>query len=516
MAAAVNNAGGDCFAVDDTTRLLRFLILGSEGGTYYVTECKLTLENASAIHRLITEGNGKKVVSTLLDVSENGRAHRQSPTLFALAMVARFGNEEERHAAYDAIPRVCRTPTMLFEFVELRKAFGGKGWGKGMRRAMTQIYTRDPLTVAYACTKYPQRNGWKHRDALRLCHIKPPTKEHDDLFHWITTGLVRVPKADKDTLADKLCKYLTATETVRHDKWSVEKLVILIKKYGLVREHLPSTKLNSRAVWTALLDKMPLTAMIRNLGKMTSIGLFSSEEVTGLIEKKLSDPEALKHARVHPFGLLLAKVVYDSGHGDKGKLVWSVDRRVSSALDAAFYLSFRNVEPTGKRYVLGLDVSGSMASPLLNSPITARQAAAAMAMVTVRTEKCHIMGFSGTFVKVPITPEDNLTTVVSKMSKIPMGSTDCSLPMLWALENGVYADVFVVYTDNETWAGRVKPVEALRRYRSAMGIDAKLIVVGTTSTGFSIADPTDRGMLDVVGFDASAPQIMNEFVKGTI
>ena len=47
-------------------------------------------------------------------------------------------------------------------------------------------------------------------------------------------------------------------------------------------------------------------------------------------------------------------------------------------------------------------------------------------------------------------------------------------------------------------------------------IDAKLVVVGMTATQFSIADPADPGMLDVVGFDAAAPEIISQFVRGTI
>ncbi len=74
-------------------------------------------------------------------------------------------------------------------------------------------------------------------------------------------------------------------------------------------------------------------------------------------------------------------------------------------------------------------------------------------------------------------------------------------------------DTFVVYTDSETWAGQVHPVQALREYRERTGIPAKLVVVGMASNGFSIADPEDGGMLDVVGFDASAPQMIGDFAR---
>lgn len=78
-------------------------------------------------------------------------------------------------------------------------------------------------------------------------------------------------------------------------------------------------------------------------------------------------------------------------------------------------------------------------------------------------------------------------------------------------------DVFVVYTDSETWFGKTHPTEALKKYREQMkNPNAKLIVVGMQSNGFTIADPNDKGMLDVVGFDSAAPQIMSLFAEGQI
>ncbi len=71
----------------------------------------------------------------------------------------------------------------------------------------------------------------------------------------------------------------------------------------------------------------------------------------------------------------------------------------------------------------------------------------------------------------------------------------------------------VVLTDSETWAGKIHPVQALREYRAKTGIPAKLVVVGLVSNGFSIADPSDAGMLDVVGFDTAAPAVIADFIR---
>jgi 60 kDa SS-A/Ro ribonucleoprotein len=94
------------------------------------------------------------------------------------------------------------------------------------------------------------------------------------------------------------------------------------------------------------------------------------------------------------------------------------------------------------------------------------------------------------------------------------GGTDCALPMLWATEQGIEVDVFAVYTDNETWAGRIHPIQALQRYRERTGIPAKLAVIGMQADEFTIADPNDGGMMDFVGLDPATPAVLQHFVSG--
>jgi 60 kDa SS-A/Ro ribonucleoprotein len=140
-----------------------------------------------------------------------------------------------------------------------------------------------------------------------------------------------------------------------------------------------------------------------------------------------------------------------------------------------------------------------------------------MALVTAAVEPSYqVMAFATEFRSLAITPGQRLDDVLATVSGLPFGGTDCALPMLWALKHCVEADVFVVYTDSETWAGKVHPVQALRDYRERTGIPAKLVVVGMTSNGFSVADPSDGGMLDVVGFDSATPNLISDFVRDAV
>jgi 60 kDa SS-A/Ro ribonucleoprotein len=105
---------------------------------------------------------------------------------------------------------------------------------------------------------------------------------------------------------------------------------------------------------------------------------------------------------------------------------------------------------------------------------------------------------------------------VKTVSDLPFGGTDRPLPMLYAQAQEREVDTFVIYTDSETWAGDVHPVQALADYRRASGIDARLVVVGLVANEVSIADPTDPRMLDVVGFDTATPQLISDFARGEL
>ena len=528
-----NNAGGFSFTVDKWGRLQRFLVLGSENGTYYATERKLTKDNAKNVLACLDE-DPRRAVEMIVEVSVAGRAPKNDPAVFALALAASHKNQKAREAALAALPRVCRIGTHLFHFA--REVESQRGWGKALRRAFSDWYSREADKVAYDMVKYQQRDGWSHKDILRLSHATPVTPQHAALFRYIVAGSdgfgmreVRRSKAGPVQQYEPVDKrdlpfILEGFEKAKSLGKSPKELATVIREYGLTHEMIPTEAKNHLAVWEALVEKMPMTALVRNLGKLTQIGIMNDTAQAKRLAGVLTDQAALKKARVHPLSLLNALGVYQQGHGDKGKLIWSPNKYILTALDEAFYLAFGTVEPTGKRTLLALDVSGSMSGPALAgmTGVTPRTGSAAMAMVTARAEKdWSIVGFTSgsggywdaALTPLKITPSQRLEDIVKSISNLPFGGTDCALPMVWAKQNKAKFDTFVVYTDNETWAGKVHPHQALKDYRMAMGIPAKLIVVGMTSTEFTIADPSDTGMLDVVGFDTAAPNVMSEFAR---
>ena len=359
----------------------------------------------------------------------------------------------------------------------------------------------------------------------RLSHPKPKSDGVGAILMYVVKDLKAAEehylKEDSSEEVKKLFKFLNSVEKVTKATASdTSEVVQLIRENNLVREHIPTQLLNERDIWMALLDKMPLMALIRNLGKMSSLGLLKEGlPGTKLVVNKLEDAESLKLARIHPFNVLVALNTYKQGVGEKGNLEWPVCREIVTALDRAFYSYFRLIRPTKRRHLLALDVSGSMQTTILGSPsITCAMGSAAMAMVTVKTEGLYeAVAFSDVLKPVYLKPAMRLEEVERALSKFNFGATDCALPMVWAEQQEKKFDVFIVYTDSETWFREIHPSEALKQYRKSSGIpDAKLIVVGMAANSFTIADPEDAGMIDIAGFDSAAPEAIRNFILGLI
>ncbi len=529
---AKNAAGGYAYVASDIARLERFLILGTETGTFYATVREHTLENASHTLAMI-KARGTDVVRTVVDIATAGRAPKKDTGIFVLALCAAYGDDATRRDAFAALPLVCASHRMLFTFLNYVERH--RGWGRALRNAIARWYLdKSVAATAYQLVKYRQgtykRDNapsriWNARNAMRVAH--PVTDEPDRraLIDWAMGRPDAAAIAAHDSLA-----IVAAFE----EAWSGDVAPARRRELAqtLTHEMLPDDWKADPAVWEALLERMPMLAMTRNLATMTRVGLLEpGSEATRIVAERLGDGERIRKARVHPAQFLTALGTYGKGGttGRSSGTAYVPVPAIADALDAAFYLAFPNVRPAGKRTFVGLDVSGSMSSESSASGVTCKDAAAALALLQVATEPdVRVHGFSagsdgmgGRFgggragmTPIPVKRGHRIADVVTLMDAIPMGGTDCALPMLFAEERQLAIDTFQIYTDNETWAGSVHPMEALRRYRQASGIDAKLVVCALTATPFTIADPADAGTLDVVGFDTAVPAVVADFSRG--
>jgi 60 kDa SS-A/Ro ribonucleoprotein len=507
---AQNAHGGYVFTVDKWTLLERFLILGSENPAYYASGGsaeKLTREHAKNVIACLKE-DGKRTVDVIAGISDAGRAPKNDPALFALALAMSPTDSpviETRQYAASKLPVVARTGTHLFSFISYATSL--RGWGAVLARAVKDWYAvKSPRDLAYQLAKYQQREGWAQRDILRLAHPKPEDEVRSAIYRYAAKGEYK-PDVSRVIDGVELAKKAT----------SAKEVIKIVSDYGLTREMIPTQFLNDATVQEALLQKMPLTAMIRNLGNMSKSGLLVPlSDASKLVTSRLRDAEYLRRSRVHPLQVLLAYGAYGAGHGQRGNGSWPVVPAVVDALMDAFYGTFANVEPTGQNLLVGIDLSGSMTMSWNGTALTHAMIAAAQAMVFIRTEKNYdIRGFDTQFVDLKITAKDTLETATKKANRNLGGGTNCSLPMIYGIQNKLNVDCFTVITDSETWAGNIQPSQALVKYRKERNKpNAKLAVIATAATPFSIADPKDMGMMDFVGFDANVPVLLADFMRG--
>jgi 60 kDa SS-A/Ro ribonucleoprotein len=545
-----NSAGGWTFTVSRETRLHRFLTIGTEGGSYYATEQALTGENAQVVLEW-ARNDATALVNRAVEVSQAGRAPRNNPALFALAAAASLGDDAGRRTALGMLPQVARTGTHLFTFAGYAEQF--RGWGRGMRRGVGNWYLGTDLPdalaeqdispedadriavsrLAYQVLKYRNREGWTHRDLLRLAHPKTHSPERNALFQWVTGKDVPLaslpPLVSAFVRAQEIAGWYEGKENCTRSRDS-EWCALIGANPSLSWEMLPDEALKSPAVWEALIEQgMPQTALMRQLPRLTRLGVLDQMgSITSVVAAQLADRERLIAARVHPVNILVALRTYASGHSVRGSATWTPVPRITDALDAAFYAAYAAVEPAGKRTMLALDVSGSMTQAAGGLPVSCREATAALALVTAATEpQTLITGFTcggGRYnwrqdtgiTPLNISPRQRLDDAIRTVSDLPFGGTDCALPMLWAAQNNVEIDTFQVMTDNETWAGDIHPHQALEAYRQKTGIPARLAVVACTPTNFSVADPEDPGSLDVSGLDSAVPGLLADFSRGDI
>lgn len=327
----------------------------------------------------------------------------------------------------------------------------------------------------------------------------------------------KLPREDPLTAAARFLKALIAIGETSKD--TSKAIAILKKNPRLQREHIPTEHMSSSAVWDVLLEGMGLEALIRNLGKLSQIGLAAQKRVK--ICEMLTNGENVRRSRVHPLKIFIGSKTYSAGKGELGKMTWPVVSEIADTLTQTFKLAFGNVSKSGKRMMIALDVSGSMDSACAGaSNISCREGETALALVQVAvegTQNVYIRGFTNTFFNFDgkIRPEMTIQEAI-RATSAPFGATDCALPMVTALKDRMAVDVFVVYTDSETYAPTIHPQVALEQYRKEMGIDAKLIVVGMVSNSLSIANPSDRNILNLAGFDTSTPELISMFSRGEI
>jgi 60 kDa SS-A/Ro ribonucleoprotein len=550
------------FKINFEDQIRRILILGSPLNKYSSMSSINTEIIKQYIQEKINEGHGDKILDIVREIYIDGRAPKQDMTFLIHAILCRTDDTQLRCRALTFLKEY-RTISQLYMWKSFHSKIPNpdgsvsKGFGRAVKSAINEwILSKSAKDMSYQFTKYIQRGEWGIVNLLKCCHLK--TGSGDDRDRKDKNGnpldkLKDTSATDKDLVLrymvdgydamDKLAikfnlnedpvyKYITAIETIKHCHDNIPMLIDMIQEYRLTREQIPTEGLADTDVMIALLTNkeqthitMPLTALLRNLSNMTRLLVFENKHVLSLVVAYLKNQTVISKARIHPVSILTAWFTYRTGHGKMSKHIWIPNNEINLALEEMFYLSFKNLTPTGKRLCFLIDASGSMTGPSLCDGVSNAEAAALLAMVFSRAEAnthasidhqfyLFTSGNEGfTDVSDLIHAKASFNDVLNAVQRSNWACTDISKGILNAMKYRRKFDGFVVITDNDVNSG-IKPSLALQQYREALNINAQLAVVATQLSDLTIADPEDPGMIDFCGFDSHGPKLLQEFFSG--
>ncbi|CAN1210993.1 TROVE domain-containing protein [Tumidithrix helvetica PCC 7403] len=496
-------SGGYAFDAGIWAMLHRCLLIGTAKSTYYAGKQELTEDFASTVKQCVCE-DPTRVAQEILYASD-GHAINNSAPILALVLLSMGESPEAKTAFAEIFAQVVRTGSHFYEWLSYTKSL--RGFGKIVRQCGRQWLTRqDVKGLAYQLLKYQQRNGFTHRDALRLFHAKPTSEDHQVLFNWVVKGWQELPTEIPTPPLAQIWWYewLKRNPDQTHEA---------IAKGHLTHEMAAPVGKMDKQAWQLLFDEMPIGAMLRNLGSLTELGVLKADGRKNLdrVESVLNSKDHLRKGRIHPIDALKALKTYQSGGSlGRSQKTWKPVPRIVDILERAVELSFDTQEPTGKVFMHAVDVSGSMSYSTVSSiGLTCCEIAATMALVTAKAEKNYmIRGFATEFRDLGITAKDSFQSAMKKASNQNFGGTDASVAYDWMIKHKFKADIICFWTDSESWAGNKHPSQALAEYRRKVNPNVKAVYITLAPYQLTLVDPKDPLSWDMGGFDPAVPRVI--------
>lgn len=503
-------SGGYHFDAGMWTMLKRCLLIGTSQSTFYADKQELTGDFTDVLNRCITADPAR--VAQEIVYASDGHAINNSAPIYALTLLSMGKSPDAKRAFIEIFPQVIRTGSHFYEWLSYSKAL--RGFGKVVRECgKSWLSNADVKALAYQLLKYQQRQGFSHRDALRLFHVKPATTEHQALFNWVVKGWDHLPKQAPSEALQQIWWY----EWLKRHPDQTKKA---IAEGHLTHEMVAPIGQMDEAAWKLLMFEMPIGALLRNLGSLTEIGVLRAHHNKQLnhVAAVLNSRDRLRKGRIHPIDVLKALKTYQSGGKlGRSKKTWEPVPRIIDILEKALEMSFETVPATGKTFLHAVDVSGSMSYYSVSSVnLTCAEIATVMALVSAKAEKNYaIRGFSTSFKDLGITAADSFQSAMKKTTDQNFGGTDASCAYKWAIKHKFYADVICFWTDCESWAG-TQPSQVLAEYRRKVNPNVKAIYVTLTPYQLSLVDPQDKNSWDLGGFDPSMPKIIQAIANGDL
>lgn len=500
-------------------QLRQFLLTGSEDGVYRAGALQLEPDRTPALLSFV-QANG----ADLVDAIVRSPYARTEAALYALAIAAspRFAGEETNSCALAALPIVARKAQHLAVFSGY--VAKTRGWGRGLRSAVANWYNAQPVaSLASQILRRPASNRKLHRTLLRLSHPKAGSLPQNALYQWISDGRLG-HLATPEIRANEL-RMVEGYERMRKAS-SAQEAAGIIEIFRLGPAQVPKQWRSAPQVWEAMFDHLQYRELLRFLPVMTASGMLSRQSGNAaLAVARIADRKRIAAAKVHPFELAVGMARYRAA-----SRIAAVES-VFDALDEALTISAAaqpglwpatDADALDGRIVIGVDATASMqATAVSGTPgLSASLAGAAIAMGIAlsagpagRREgpPVSIVPFHREVGDpIDVGPRTRIAEVLNQIRARPSRS-DAGAVIDCAMRKRQRVHTFVIVTDRTGDAARLQ--EVLRRYREAMGIEARLALFQLASREVPGWEP-EAGTIAFAGLEPQSPAAWSGFLSG--
>jgi 60 kDa SS-A/Ro ribonucleoprotein len=359
------------------------------------------------------------------------------------------------------------------------------------------------------------------RDVLRLARPTPRDNARRALFGRLTGKPVE--KWMPATLAD-LPQTVSDLIAFRQAESEAEQIAILER--ARFRWDLLADSARGPSVWQAIARQMGPQALRMNLNTLVRHDALAGDlEMVMYVAGRLADADEIRRSRQFPYQYLAAYLNAEA----------NVPQAIRDALGQAAETACGNVPQLPEPIVIGLDVSGSMASAVTGqrgrgatSKVRCIDVAALFAAALLRRNPDSVVvPFDTSAYHADVSADEKILDVAGWLARFGGGGTNCALPLAEA--NRTYRDRrfagCVLVSDMESWigAGRAGATGVMsewkafvtnqKRLHDSDWAGPKLVCINVQAYATSQA-PERADILNIGGFSDAVFNVAASFLSG--
>jgi 60 kDa SS-A/Ro ribonucleoprotein len=439
-----NEAGGVAYALAPRHALAQLAATGCFNGAFYASAD----EQLATVMTLIDQVADNTFLAKLAVYSRERAMMKDMPVALLVALSKR--DPALFRKAFDRVVDNGRTLRTLVQFVRSGQ-FGRKSLSYALQRAVQRWLNSASVEKLLSASIGTNPSL---RDVLRLARPTPKDNARRALFGWLTDKPVEkwAPAVEAD-----LPEEVVTLAAFRKAETAEAQLLILGNMHA--RWDLLADTAKGPAVWAAIARKMGPQALRMNLNTLARhdvIGSAGNSEMTDYIAARLSDADEIRRSRQFPYQFLAAYMNVGA----------EVPQKIKAALHKAAEIACGNVPELPGPVVIGLDVSGSMASPVTGN--RGRGATSKMRCIDVaalfaaailrRNPESVVIPFDTSAYEAKVDPGDTVLSLAERLARYGGGGTNCALPLTAAnvRHAGRKFAGCVLVSDQESWVGTAR------------------------------------------------------------